>query len=75
MQRDEAGLDRVIRGVAAITAAVAPLAVGPTSGARIALVVVAVVMAGTAATGFCRSTVCSSQHLPGAGGQQGTGIR
>ncbi len=53
MERNEAGLDRVLRGVAAIAAAVAAFAVGPTSGAGIALVVVAVVMAGTAATGFC----------------------
>jgi hypothetical protein len=33
MERNEAGLGRVIRGVAAIAAAIAPFAVGPTSGA------------------------------------------
>lgn len=53
MERNEAGIDRVVRGVAAVAAAVGAFAVGPTSGAGIALAVVAVVMAGTAATGFC----------------------
>ena len=53
MERNEAGIDRVVRGVAAVAAAVVALAVGPTSGVGIALVVVAVVMAATAATGFC----------------------
>lgn len=53
MQRNEAGLDRIIRGVVAVVAAVTAFAVGPTSGVGIALVVVAVIMAGTAATGFC----------------------
>ncbi|MEX2533951.1 MAG: DUF2892 domain-containing protein [Nitriliruptoraceae bacterium] len=53
MKRNEAGFDRVIRGLVAVVAVVAAFAVGPTSGAGIALVVVAVVMAATAATGFC----------------------
>ena len=53
MERNEAGIDRIVRGVVAVAAAVASFAVGPTSGAGIALAVVAVVMAGTAVTGFC----------------------
>ncbi|MGM0617752.1 MAG: YgaP family membrane protein [Actinomycetota bacterium] len=53
MERNEAGVDRVVRGVVAVAAAVAAFAVGPTSGAGIALVAVAVVMAATAASGFC----------------------
>jgi len=53
MQRNEAGLDRIIRGAVAVVAAVAAVAVGPTSGLGIALLVVTVIMAGTAATGFC----------------------
>ncbi len=53
MERNEAKLDRVVRGVAAVAAALAAIAVGPASGAGITLLVVAVVMAGTAATGFC----------------------
>lgn len=53
MERNEAGIDRIVRGVAGLVAVAAAFAVGPTTGAGIALVVVAVVMAGTAATGFC----------------------
>lgn len=53
MERNEAGIDRVVRGVVAVAAAIAAFAVGPTTGGGIALAVVAVVMAGTAATGFC----------------------
>lgn len=53
MERNEAGLDRALRGAAAVVAAVAAFAVGPTSAAGIALIVVTVVLAGTAATGFC----------------------
>lgn len=53
MERNEAGLDRVLRGAAAVIAAIAAFAVGPTSAVGIALVAVAVVLAGTAATGFC----------------------
>jgi hypothetical protein len=53
MERNEAGLDRLVRGVVAIAAAVAAFVVGPTSGAGIALVAAVVVLAGSAATGFC----------------------
>lgn len=53
MQRNEAGLDRIIRGAVAVVAAIAAFAVGPTTGGGIALLVVTVIMAGTAATGFC----------------------
>lgn len=53
MERNEAGVDRVVRGVAAVAATVAAFTVGPTAGAGIALLLVAVVMAATAATGFC----------------------
>jgi len=53
MERNEGGFDRVVRGVLAIVAVVAAFSVGLSSGAGIALAVVAVVLAGTAAIGFC----------------------
>ncbi len=53
MERNEAGLDRVLRGVAAVAAVAAGFAVGPASGVGIALMGVAAVLAATAATGFC----------------------
>jgi hypothetical protein len=53
MERNEAGVDRIVRGVAAIAAVAGALAVGPTSWGGVALWVVAVVLMATAATGFC----------------------
>ncbi len=53
MERNEAGLDRAVRAVVAVAAVAGAFVVGPTSGVGIALAVVAVIMAGTAATGFC----------------------
>ncbi len=53
MERNQAGMDRVLRGVAAVAAVDAVVAVGPTSWAGITLAVVAVVLGATAATGFC----------------------
>lgn len=53
MTRNEAGIDRVIRGVVAVATAIGAVAVGPTSGVGIALGAVTVIMAATAVSGFC----------------------
>jgi len=53
MIRNEASADRVIRAVVAVAALVGALLVGLTSVFGIILVVVALVMAVTAAVGFC----------------------
>lgn len=54
MQRNEATIDRIIRGAIAVIAAVAAFVVTePGTVLGVGLLAVAVIMAGTAITGFC----------------------
>jgi hypothetical protein len=53
MKRNEAPLDRVLRFVAAIAAAAVAASLGVTTAWGVVLLVVAVVLAVTAITGFC----------------------
>lgn len=53
MQTNESNLDRGIRAVIAVAAVIGAFAVGLSSVLGIVLLVVAVVMAVTAASGFC----------------------
>ena len=53
MSVNEGRVDRAARGAAAAALLIAAFAAGPATPAGIALVVVAVIMSGTAATGFC----------------------
>ncbi|HET9090675.1 MAG TPA: YgaP-like transmembrane domain [Acidimicrobiales bacterium] len=51
--RNEATLDRWLRGVLAVVAAIVAIAVGSSSVGGVILWIVAVALALTAATGFC----------------------
>ena len=53
MGKNESNIDRIIRVVAGVVAVVVALAVGAGSVGGIILLVVAAVMFGTAAVGFC----------------------
>jgi uncharacterized membrane protein len=53
MQTNESGLDRIVRLVVAVVAAVVAFSVGAGSILGIVLLVVAVIMLVTAAVGFC----------------------
>jgi hypothetical protein len=53
MQHNEGTIDRAVRGVVAVAAAIGAAAVGVGSALGIGLLVVAAIMAVTAAVGFC----------------------
>ena len=53
MMRNEGNIDRIVRGVVAVVAAVIAIAVGPGTVGGIVLWVVAAIMAVTAISGMC----------------------
>ncbi len=53
MSVNESTLDRIIRGIAAVLAVIAAIAVGPTTAFGIILFVLAAILGLTAVVGFC----------------------